>query len=52
MQNIEIEKAKIELENWLSSPQELGDKPRKIEYTNSFVDEDGIKCMIFKYKNV
>ncbi len=50
MQNIEIEKAKIELENWLSSPQELGDKPKKIEYTNSFVDEDGIKCMIFKYK--
>ncbi len=48
--NIEIEKAKSELENWLSHPNELGQKPSKIEYTNSFEDEDGIHCMIFKYK--
>lgn len=48
--NEEIKKAMLELENWLSDSHELGDKPSRIEYTNSFVDEDGIKCMIFKYK--
>lgn len=48
--NKEIKKAMLELENWLSDSHELGDKPSRIEYTNSFVDEDGIKCMIFKYK--
>jgi len=48
--NEEIKKAMLELENWLSDSHELGKKPSKIEYTNSFVDEDGIKCMIFKYK--
>lgn len=46
----EINEAKLELEKWLSDPHELGKKPSKIEYTNSFEDEDGIKCMIFKYK--
>ena len=40
----------VELENWLSDPQELGKKPVKIEYANSFEDEDGIRCIIFKYK--
>ena len=40
--NEEIKNAMIELENWLSDPQELGKKPAKIEYTNSFEDEDGI----------
>jgi len=30
--------------------QELGKKPVKIEYANSFEDEDGIRCIIFKYK--
>ena len=48
--NEEIKNAMVELENWLSDPQELGKKPAKIEYTNSFEDEDGIKCIIFKYK--
>lgn len=48
--NEEIKMAMLELENWLSDSRELGKKPSKIEYTNSFVDEDGIKCMIFKYK--
>lgn len=48
--NNEIKQAILELEKWLSDPQELGHKPSKIEYTNSFEDEDGIKCMIFKYK--
>ena len=48
--NDEIKKAKVKLENWLSDPNELGHKPKVIEYTNSFEDEDGIKCMIFKYK--
>ena len=46
----EINEAKLQLENWLSHPNELGHKPVKIEYTNSFEDEDGIKCMNFKYK--
>jgi len=48
--NEEIKNAMIELSNWLSDSNELGNKPSKIEYTNSFEDEDGIKCMIFKYK--
>lgn len=42
--------AKLELENWLSDIRELGQKPKKIEYTNTFYDEDDIKCYIFKYK--
>lgn len=46
----EIKEAMLDLENWLSDPRELGCKPKKIEYTNSFKDQDGIKCMIFKYK--
>ncbi|GCA65864.1 hypothetical protein KGMB01110_03000 [Mediterraneibacter butyricigenes] len=48
--NEEIKNAIAELEDWLSDPSELGKKPAKIEYTNSFEDEDGIKCLIFKYK--
>ena len=48
--NEEIKNAMVELENWLSDPQELGKKPVKIEYANSFEDEDGIRCIIFKYK--
>ena len=45
--NNEIKEAILELEKWLSDSHELGHKPSKIEYTNSFTDEDGIKCMIF-----
>ena len=48
--NNEINEAKIKLESWLSDPHELGKKPSSVVYTNSFVDEDGIKCYIFKYK--
>ena len=48
--NDEIEKAKLNLENWLSDSHELGHKPKVVKYANSFEDEDGIKCMIFKYK--
>lgn len=39
-----------ELENWLADPHEFGHKPFKIEYTNHFVDKDGISCTIFKFK--
>ena len=46
----EIQEAKIELENWLSDPDELGRKPARIEYTNHFKDEDGLECIIFKFK--
>ena len=47
---VSIKNAMAELEDWLSDPSELGKKPAKIEYTNAFVDEDGINCLIFKYK--
>ena len=46
----EIKTATLEMEKWLADPHELGHKPAKIEYVNSFKDEDGITCMIFKYK--
>lgn len=45
-----IKKAQEELEKWLSHPQELGNKPTKIKFTNQFVTDDGRKCVIFKYK--
>ena len=48
--NETIKNAMAELEDWLSDPSELGKKPAKIEYTNAFTDEDGINCLIFKYK--
>ena len=48
--NETIKNAMAELEDWLSDPSELGKKPAKIEYTNAFADEDGINCLIFKYK--
>ena len=48
--NEEINKAMLDLEKWLSNSHELGRKPSKIKYTNTFEDSDGIKCMIFKYK--
>ena len=46
----QILEAKESLINWLSHSHELGKKPVKIEYCMSFVDEDEIECMIFKYK--
>lgn len=45
-----IAAATAELENWLAHPQELGAKPAEIKYVNAFQDEDGIDCMVFKYK--
>ncbi|WP_147404779.1 MULTISPECIES: hypothetical protein [Clostridia] len=48
--NKTIKNAMEELEDWLSDPSELGKKPAKIEYTNAFADEDGINCLVFKYK--
>lgn len=45
-----VERAKNKLEEWLADARELGKKPIKIEHTTSFVDEDGIRCYVFKYK--
>lgn len=45
-----INNAKKQLDKWLAHPNELGFSPEKIEYTNSFVDKDNIKCLIFKYQ--
>lgn len=44
------EEEKQNVIEWLKHPSELGCAPKKIEYTNEFTDEDGIQCMIFKYK--
>ena len=49
VENYKIEQAKEKLSEWLSDFRELGQKPAKIEYTNSF-EEGEISCMIFKYK--
>lgn len=49
-ENYKIEKSKKDLEVWLEDIRELGHKPFKIEYTNNFEDEKGVKCYIFKYK--
>lgn len=46
----EIFEAKNRMIEWLSDPRELGKAPSKIEYVEDFEDEDGIKCIIFKYK--
>lgn len=45
-----MEQAKQQVIEWLEHPNELGCRPHKIEFTNEFTDEDGIHCMIFKYK--
>ena len=45
-----IEKAKKDLDDWLSDARKLGKRPVKLEYTSSFTDENGISCHIFKYK--
>ncbi|MEE1304741.1 MAG: DUF4261 domain-containing protein [Agathobacter sp.] len=41
---------KMQVVEWLMHPNELGCKPKKIEFTREFTDEDGIVCKIFKYK--
>lgn len=48
MNTYEVEKQMVI--EWLEHPSELGKAPAKIEYANEFVDEDGEKCIIFKYK--
>ncbi len=35
---------------WLEHPSELGKKPYAIEFTKQFTTDDGIECLIFKYK--
>ena len=44
------EEEKLAVINWLEHPSELGKKPHAIEFTSQFTTEDGIDCMIFKYK--
>ena len=44
------EEEKIAVSEWLEHPSELGKKPYAIEFTTRFTTEDGIECMIFKYK--
>lgn len=44
------EEEKQNVIDWLMHPSELGRRPKKIEFTKEFTDEDGIQCMIFKYK--
>ena len=46
----DIKNAAASLENWLSHPSELGHKPSKLVHTSTFVDADGIQCMVFKFK--
>ena len=48
MQSREEERQRVI--EWLEHPNELGCKPQKIEFTQEFTDEDGIECMIFKYR--
>lgn len=50
MDKQKIDEAKQHLEEWLSDPREFGKKPAKIEYVKDFTDEDGVECMIFKFK--
>lgn len=45
-----IEDAQKKLAEWLSDERELGVKPFRIEYVESFVDDDEIECMIFRYR--
>ena len=50
LESKKIALAKETLVSWLEDIRELGCKPYKVEYTSSFIDEDNIKCYIFKYK--
>lgn len=45
-----IEEEKQNVIEWLNHPSELGCRPKKIEFTKEFTDDEGIHCMIFKYK--
>ena len=44
------EEAKKMVMMWLKHPTELGTWPQKVVFTSEFTDEDGIQCMIFKYR--
>lgn len=50
METQKIKDAKQQLTEWLCDPRELGEKPAKLEYVKTFIDPDGIECMIFKFK--
>ena len=45
-----IEEEKQAVIEWLMHPSELGSKPKDIKFTKQFKTNDGIDCMIFKYK--
>lgn len=45
-----IEEEKQAVIEWLMHPSELGSKPKDIKFTKQFRTNDGIDCMIFKYK--
>jgi len=45
-----IVKAHQEMVEWLRDPRELGTKPAQLEYVDAFTDEDGIECLIFKFR--
>jgi len=48
--NDEIQNAAEELANWLADPHELGHRPSKVQFVEGFEDEDGIQCLVFKFK--
>lgn len=48
MTNYENEKA--EVIEWLKHPNELAKAPAKIEFVKEFTDEEGIHCLIFRFK--
>ena len=45
-----VEETKKEVIEWLMHPHELGKKPHAVEYVKTYTREDGLDCMIFKYK--
>ncbi|MBO7515970.1 MAG: DUF4261 domain-containing protein [Lachnospiraceae bacterium] len=45
-----VEEAKKNVIEWLKHPNELGKEPQAVEYVKSFQDEEGMDCMIFKYR--
>ena len=47
---LNYEEKKQEIIEWLMHPSELGCEPAAIEFTKEFTDEDGIQCLIYKYK--
>ena len=50
MDSRSINEMESELSKWLLDPMHAGKEPSKIEFIDSFVDEDDLECSIFKYK--